>query len=180
MTTRLYCRECGWHLEFRRKRDALRAAARHHCTATPAAKTRPPWWSRLWTNLWTNWSGASAADTEVGVDGQAGDDDLVDVLGNRIQWAVLAAYHAETTRRARQAMAELVRSGYQIGAPPYGYRALRIRVTDPTGHSKLRAVLVPGWQTAAVVKQIFLWRADYGLIPQLGFPSYRGDIAVRK
>jgi hypothetical protein len=95
--------------------------------------------------------------------GGDGETDLLDSHGNRIQWAVLAAHHAETTRRSRQAMVELVRAGYQIGPPPYGYRALRIRVTDPTGHSKLRAVLVPDWQTAAVVKQIFTWRADHGL-----------------
>ncbi|SFQ18662.1 recombinase family protein [Amycolatopsis rubida] len=163
MTTRLYCRECGWHPEFRRKRAALRAAARHQCTGTPVAEIRPPWWSRLWTNLWTTRSDASVIDTEDGAVDQAGDDLLADAHGNRIQWAALSAHHAETTRRARAAMVELVRAGYQIGPPPYGYRALRIRVTDPSGHSKLRAVLVPDWQTAAVVKQIFIWRADRGL-----------------
>lgn len=163
MTTRLYCRECGWHSQFRRKRAALRAAARHQCIGTPVAEIHPPWWSRLWTNLWTSRPGDSAVDTEDGAVDQAGDDVLADAHGNRIQWAALAAHHAETTRRARQAMVELVRAGYQIGPPPYGYRALRIRVTDPSGHSKLRAVLVPDWQTAAVVKQIFIWRADHGL-----------------
>ncbi|GLZ30828.1 hypothetical protein Lesp02_30170 [Lentzea sp. NBRC 105346] len=158
MTTRLYCRECGWHPAFRRKRAALRAAARHHCTGTPVVETRPPWWSRLWTYLWTDPADASAIDTAGGADGQ-----LVDARGNRIQWAVLSAHHAETTFRAHQAMVDIVRAGYQIGPPPYGYRALRIRVTAPSGHSKLRAVLVPDWQTAAVVKQIFSWRADHGL-----------------
>ncbi|MFC0107957.1 recombinase family protein [Kibdelosporangium aridum] len=159
MTIRLYCRECGWHPEFRPKRAARRAAARHHCTSTPVAETCPPWWSQLWANLWTGRSSTSAVKTEVGTE----DSELVDVRGNRIQWTVLAAHHAETTRRARQAMVELVRAGYQIGPPPYGYRALRIRVTDPNGHSRLRAVLVPDWQTAAVVKQIFIWRADHDL-----------------
>lgn len=163
MTTRVYCRECGWHPKFRRKRAALRAAGRHHCTGTPVAETCPPWWSRLWTNLWTSPKASSAIDAEGGAEGRTGGGELVDARGNRIQWAVLAAHHAETTRRARQAMVELVRAGYQIGPPPYGYRALRIRVTDPSGHSKLRAVLVPDWQTAAVVRTIFLWRADHGL-----------------
>ena len=163
MTTRLYCRECGWHPEFRRKRAALRAAARHHCTGTPVAETCPPWWSRLWTNLWTSRSNAVAVDTEVDTDDQASDGEMVDARGHRIQWAALAIHHAETTRRARAAMVEIVRAGYQIGPPPYGYRALRIRVTDPSGHSKLRAVLVPDWRTAAVVKQIFIWRSDHGL-----------------
>jgi hypothetical protein len=143
MTTRLYCREFGWHPEYRRKRAALRAASRHHCTGTPVAETCPPWWSRLWTTLWTNRSSPPAVDSEIDADGQTPDDELVDTRGNRIQWAALAAHHVETTRRARQAMVELVRAGYQIGPPPYGYRALRIRVTDPSGHSKLRAVLVP-------------------------------------
>jgi hypothetical protein len=59
MTTRLYCRECGWHPVFRRKRTALRAAARHHCTSTPMAETSPPWLTRLWTTLWTGLWGAS-------------------------------------------------------------------------------------------------------------------------
>ncbi|MCP2249440.1 recombinase family protein [Lentzea aerocolonigenes] len=163
MTTRLHCRECGWHPEFRRKRAALRAASRHQCLGAPVAEIRPPWWSRMWTNLWTTRSGDSGGDTEVGAGDRTGDGELVDACGNRIQWAALAAHHAETTRRARAAMVDIVRAGYQIGPPPYGYRALRIRVTDPTGHSKLRAVLVPDWQTAAVVKQIFIWRADHGM-----------------
>ncbi|MGW5051570.1 recombinase family protein [Actinokineospora sp. NPDC004072] len=163
MTTRVYCRECGWHSEFGRKRSALRAASRHHCAGTPVAETCPPWWARLWATLWTSPSGTPAVDSEIDADGQPPDDELVDARGNRVQWAALAAHHVETTRRARQAMVELVRAGYQIGPPPYGYRALRIRVTDPSGHSKLRAVLVPDWQTAAVVKQIFIWRADHGL-----------------
>lgn len=163
MTARLYCRECGWHPEFRRRRTALRAVARHHCSGTPVAETCPPWWRRLWTNLWISPTVTSAVDAEIGADDGTGGGDLVDARGNRIQWAVLAAHHTETTRRARQAMVELVRAGYQIGPPPYGYRALRIRITDPSGHSKLRAVLVPDWQTAAVVKQIFNWRADFGL-----------------
>ena len=163
MTTRLFCKECGWHPEFRRKRAALRAASRHECTGIPVAETSPPWWIRLWTNLWTTETSVPTAETEVRTGGASEDSEFRDIHGNRIQWAVLAAHHAETTRRARQAMVEIVRVGYQIGPPPYGYRALRIRIYDPTGHSKLRAVLVPDWRTAAVVKQIFAWRADHGL-----------------
>ncbi len=163
MTTRLYCRECGWHSAHRRKHAALRAAAQHHCSTTPLAETAPRWWTRVWAYL----RGASPTDvapeaTTAGDRTTENATEFVDAHGNRIQWAVLAAHHAETTRRSRQAMVELVRAGYQIGPPPYGYRALRIRVTDPSGHSKLRAVLVPDWQTAAVVTQIFTWRADHG------------------
>ena len=161
MTTSLCCRECGWHPTFRRRRTALRAAARHDCACAPVAETIRPWWTRLWTALWTGRPGDARETIDDSTDnGTTGIDELWDARGNRIQWAVLAAHHAETTRRSRQAMVELVRAGYQIGPPPYGYRALRIRVTDPAGHSKLRAVLVPDWQTAAVVRQIFSWRVD--------------------
>lgn len=167
MTTRLYCRECGWHLVFPRKRSARRAAARHQCATAALAETMPrrrPW-PRLWTHLFGTSSTTITGITTGDHTDQARDSatEFVDACGNRIQWAVLAAHHAETTRRARRAMVDLVRAGYQIGRPPYGYRALRIRVTDPTGHSKLRAVLVPDWHTAAVVKQIFTWRTDHRL-----------------
>jgi hypothetical protein len=124
-----------------------------------AAGTRPQRWSRLWTALWASRSHRS----EIGAGDQLGDVELVDADGRRIQWAVLAAHHAGTTSRARQAMVEIVRAGYQLGPPPYGYRALRIRVADPSGRSKLRTVLVPDWETAAVVKQVFAWRAHHGL-----------------
>lgn len=164
MTTRLYCRECGWHPVFRRKRTAMRAAARHQCATTPQAETtlRRRFWSRRRAHLW----GTSPTTTEDVTTGDSATE-FVDAGGNRIQWAVLAAHHAETTRRSRQAMVELVRAGYQLGPPPYGYRALRIRVTAPDGHSKLRTVLVPDWHTAAVVKQIFAWRVDH----ELGFAT---------
>jgi hypothetical protein len=164
MTTRLYCRECGWHPVYRRKRTALRAAGRHRCTTTPLATTTPRRrsWSRLFGTSPTTTTDDNNTDQPTN-----NATEFADIHGNRIQWAVLAAHHAETTRRARQAMVDLVRAGYQIGPPPYGYRALRIRVTDPTGHSKLRAVLVPDWQTAAVVKQIFTWRAAH----RLGFTA---------
>ena len=171
MTTRLYCRECGWHPEFRRRRAALRAAARHQCPGTPVAETRPPWWSRLWKTLRADKSDPSVADLEVGTDDRPGDRERTDDRGHHVPSVALAAHHAETTLRARAAMVELVRAGYQFGPPPYGYRALRIRVTDAGGRSKLRAVLVPDWQTAAVVRQIFVWRADDGLT--------LGAIAVR-
>lgn len=124
-----------------------------------AAETRPQWWSRLWTALWTSQPHRSEASTG----DQPSDVELVDAHGRRVQWAVLAAHHTETTRRARQAMVDIVRAGYQLGPPPYGYRALRIRVADPSGRSKLRTVLVPDWETAVVVKQVFVWRAHHGL-----------------
>jgi len=157
MTTRLHCRDCDWHPTFRRKRTAtaLRAAARHRCTSTPDIHTTTSWWTRLWTRRTTNSAVALPETTTAG--------EFHDRHGNRIQSAVLAAHHADTTRLARQAMVDLVRAGYHLGPPPYGYRALRIRITAPAGHSKLRAVLVPDWRTAAVVTQIFTWRAVNGM-----------------
>ena len=163
MTTRPHCRECGWHPEFRRKRTARRAAARHQCATTPTTETTRWWsWSALRARL--RCASPTVEQSATRSDRAPGNvTEFVDAHGNHIQWAVLAAHHAETTRRARQAMVDIVRAGYQIGPPPYGYRALRIRVTDQTEHGKLRTVLVPGWSTAAVVKQIFTWRADHDL-----------------
>jgi hypothetical protein len=155
MNTRLYCRECGWSHAYQRKCAALRAAARHTCATT---QTSPRWWTRLWTRLHTG--SPPHLDAEIPPNTRT---DLVTIGGNRNQLDVLAAHHAETTRRARHALAELVRAGYQIGPPPYGYRTMRIRITDPTGHSKLRTILVPEWHTAAVVAQIFYWRAEQRL-----------------
>ena len=172
MITRLYCRDCGWHPAFRRRTSALRAAARHHCTARPVVSTCPRWWSRLWTKLWTSRTAPSAVDTEDQTADRNGDGEPGPACGHRIQQAMLAAHYAENTRRSRQAMVELVRAGYQTGPPPYGYRALRVRVTDPSGHSKLRAVLVPDWPNGAVVQQIFQWRADDGL----SFPVIAGRL----
>jgi hypothetical protein len=169
MTTRLHCRECGWHPVFQRERTALRAAARHQCASTPLTETTPWFWSRPWRYLFGT-SPATAGNAALSDSTHRASDSAIDfdhAHGNHIKWAVLAAHHAETTRRARQAMVQLVRAGYQIGPPPYGYRALRIRIINRTGHSKLRTVLVPDWQTATVVKQIFTWRVDH----RLGFTA---------
>jgi hypothetical protein len=73
MTTRLYCRDCGWHPVYRRQRAALRAARRHRCpdppppdgdrphhltgsptpdtmgprTAAGRQRSQPQWWTQL-------------------------------------------------------------------------------------------------------------------------------------
>jgi hypothetical protein len=46
VTARLYCRDCGWHPTYRRKKAALRAARRHRCLpplsgSIPTSGTRP-------------------------------------------------------------------------------------------------------------------------------------------
>lgn len=159
MTMRLRCRTCGWSAIYRHKHitiaRALSAAARHDCPGSPKVGTVPTWWARL--------RGAKPTSVPTAPNTTNTATQFTTKHGNRVPWAVLAAYHAETTRRARVAMADLVRAGYQLGPPPYGYRALRVRVTTPNGHSKLRAVLTPDWATAAVVAQIFTWRADDNL-----------------
>jgi len=155
MNPRLYCRKCGWSHFYRRKCAALRAAARHTCATT---QTSPRWWARLWT--------CTRAISTTHIDAETPSTaatDLLNTSGNRTQPAVLAAHYAETTRRARHAMVELVRAGYQIGPPPYGYQTLRVQTASPAGHSKLRTILVPHWETAAVVAQIFYWRAEQRL-----------------
>jgi Recombinase len=158
MTTRLYCHECGWNHSYRTRRNARRAAGRHACATAPHLQTTAPWWLRFWMRLPRRRSAGFDAPNLVGTG-----TEVVRTYSDRIQAAVLAAHHAETTQRARRAMVELVRAGYQIGPAPYGYHTLRIRVTDTTGHARFRVVLVPDWHTASVVTQIFYWRADQGL-----------------
>jgi hypothetical protein len=158
MTTRLHCRECGWHSSCQWEWTALRAAAKHHCSADPRTATSWWWLAHLWARV-------RGLDPPEFGSIELTSDTSTDLVARRdtIRWVALAAHHAETTRRSRLAMAELVRAGYQIGPPPYGYRALRVRVTAPDGHSKLRVVLVPEWRTAAVVAEIFQWRAESGV-----------------
>jgi hypothetical protein len=77
---------------------------------------------------------------------------------------VLADYHADTTRQAREATIALVRAGFHIGAIPYGYRTRRVRagsaaITPPPGLVNRRR-LVPDPVTAAVVAAIFWWRVE--------------------
>jgi hypothetical protein len=148
-----YFRDCLIGL-FRWTRAAT-GCWRHTCATT---QTSPRWWARLWTRLRGGLPPHLDAETLASTR-----TDLVTISGNRDQPDVLAAHHAETTRRARHAMVELVRAGYQIGRPPYGYRTMHIRITNRTGLRKLRTILVPGWQTAAVVAQIFYWRAEQRL-----------------
>jgi hypothetical protein len=164
MTTRLCCRECGWRSTYRRKRAAVRAAARHRCTTSPLAASHPQRRTRLRTTLWASRRGNSTDSITTAADAGAGDGELRDgPSSNRNRRVVLAVHHAETTRRARRAMIELVQAGGQVGPPPYGYRAISRRVSDRAAGTAVRAVLVPDHRTAAVVTRIFCWRADDGL-----------------
>lgn len=83
------------------------------------------------------------------------------VLGEDIRTRVLADYHADTTRKAREQIIDLVRSGYHIGPTPYGYRTAR--AAGPATGRRVPTRLVPDPRTAPVVPAIFSLRLDEGL-----------------
>src|SRR5207302_2179812 len=65
--------------------------------------------------------------------------------------------------KSRVMLAELTRCGWNIGAAPYGYRLRTVRVIDPDGRVRRRSRLAVHPVEAAVVRQIFTWRAASGL-----------------
>lgn len=74
---------------------------------------------------------------------------LVARIGGRRRARLLARHHARTGAQARSAIADRIRAGEQVGAVPYGYRSC----DGP------RRRLAVDESTAAVVAQIFTWRA---------------------
>jgi len=81
------------------------------------------------------------------------------------QARLLAAHHAWTTQRARQAQIDLVRAGYHLGPVPFGYLPHRVTVVDPDGQPRRRVRLVLDPAPASVVALIFQWRVDDRLTP---------------
>jgi len=81
------------------------------------------------------------------------------------QARLLAAHHAWTTARARQAQLDLVRAGYHLGPVPYGYLPQPVTVPAPDGHARhrIRLVLDPG--PAAIVAAAFRLRVTHRLTP---------------
>lgn len=65
--------------------------------------------------------------------------------------------------RSRVMLAELTRSGWNIGTAPYGYRLHTVNVIDPDGSVRRRSRLVADPVEAEVVRQLFTWRAAGGL-----------------
>lgn len=70
----------------------------------------------------------------------------------------LARHHAFTGALARAAVADRIRAGEHLGAAPYGYR-VRTGALDVGGSAAPTRGLIPDETTAAVVRQIFTWRA---------------------
>ncbi|MCK2239785.1 MULTISPECIES: recombinase family protein [unclassified Crossiella] len=81
-----------------------------------------------------------------------------DALPQRVRDAVLADYHAENIRRARDAVAELIRAGFHLGPTPYGYRAVPVRGPARSSRAGRRVRLVADPVTGRVVSAIFRWR----------------------
>ncbi|ONH25235.1 recombinase family protein [Pseudofrankia asymbiotica] len=77
------------------------------------------------------------------------------------QARLLAAHHAWTTERARQAQIDLVRAGYHLGPVPYGYQPHRVTLFNHQGQPRrhVRLVIDPG--PAALVATIFRLRVDH-------------------
>lgn len=77
-----------------------------------------------------------------------------------IRHQVLRDYHAVNLSHARHASEELVRTGFNTGAVPYGYRAQRVQVTPAGRRPRWRTRVVIEPVEAAVVKTIFVWRGE--------------------
>ncbi|GLY71685.1 recombinase family protein [Amycolatopsis taiwanensis] len=92
------------------------------------------------------------------------DTSRVDAATMDVPWPVrqqvLREYHAANLSRARHASEEMVRAGFNTGAVPYGYRALRARVTPAGKRPRWRTRLAIEPVEAATVKMIFVWRAE--------------------
>ncbi|WP_242424911.1 recombinase family protein, partial [Frankia sp. EI5c] len=94
------------------------------------------------------------------------------------QARLLAAHHAWTTERARQAQIDLVRAGYHLGPVPYGYFA--VRVLPPYGVQRRRVRLVIDPVPASIVAAIYRWRVDDRLSARAITTRLRGieDLAL--
>ncbi len=91
---------------------------------------------------------------------QVGRKKATRILTRRVKQATAEWYVLETQEKAWDGYCEHTRQGWNIGRPPYGYRA------DPVPHpvparraeGKTKHRLVPDPVTAPVVRQIFAWR----------------------
>ncbi|MBN6034113.1 recombinase family protein [Amycolatopsis sp. 195334CR] len=63
---------------------------------------------------------------------------------------------------ASEATAALVRQGWNVHRPPYGYRTMDV-ASIPSGSGRPRTRLTPDPLSAPVVQHIFYWRAVTGL-----------------
>lgn len=83
----------------------------------------------------------------------------------------LRDYHAANLAKARRGAEDLVRDGWNTGGVPYGYRAIRQRITPYGRRPRTRVRLEIAPRESQVVRLIFAWRVH----GQLSAP----DIAAR-
>ncbi len=120
----------------RASRCPTRSRTPTYCRRRPAAPaSRPRWWWRL------THPRAARQDRQ------------------------LAAHHAWTTERARQAQIDLVRAGFHLGPVPFGYQAHRVTAIDRDGQPRRRVRLVIDPGPATAVATIYRWRVDDRLSP---------------
>lgn len=66
-------------------------------------------------------------------------------------------------RRSDGALAALIRAGWNVHHPPYGYTTMTVAEAAPSRRGNPRTRLTPDPRRAAVVQAIFYWRAVTGL-----------------
>ncbi|MCR6488320.1 recombinase family protein [Amycolatopsis sp. OK19-0408] len=67
------------------------------------------------------------------------------------------------TRRSAEAVAALIRAGWNVHRPPYGYTTMTVARAAPSRRGNARTRLTPDSRRAPVVQAIFYWRAVTGL-----------------
>ena len=91
---------------------------------------------------------------------QVGRKKATRILTRRVKQATAEWYVLETQEKAWDGFCEHTRQGWNIGRPPYGYRAEPVPHPVPArrAEGKTKHRLVPDPVTAPVVRQIFAWR----------------------
>ncbi|MDX3187781.1 recombinase family protein [Streptomyces sp. MN03-5084-2B] len=67
------------------------------------------------------------------------------------------------TRRSAEAVAALIRAGWNVHRPPYGYTTMTVAEPAQSRRGNPRTRLTPDPHRAPVVQAIFYWRAVTGL-----------------
>ncbi|VVJ22677.1 recombinase [Amycolatopsis camponoti] len=67
------------------------------------------------------------------------------------------------TRRSAEALAALIRAGWNVHHPPYGYTTMTVGEAAASRRGNPRTRLTPDPRRALVVQAIFYWRAVTGL-----------------
>jgi len=75
----------------------------------------------------------------------------------------VAAPQHPVTRRSAEARAALIRAGWNVHHPPYGYTTMTVAEAAASRRGNPRTRLTPDPRRAPVVQAIFYWRAVTGL-----------------